>query len=448
MPHLNNIVIVGGGPVGALLSLYLAQKGYNVDVYEKRSDPRSHLQPAGRSINLALSVRGLSALKEVGVERQLFSLAVPMRGRMVHLKEQIPHFIPYSPNQDNVIYSISRLELAKLLLEWAGRSSRINLKFNEECLGLNVKTDMIEFKNTEEQREHRRQFSLVFDAEGVGSAIRGSLLRLPYTNFSQEYLNYEYKELTIPSLKGGHKIEKHALHIWPRGGFLMIALPNLDGSFTCTLFLKRTGYPSFSTLDSYDKVTAFFLQEFPDVCPLLEDFQDPFFKHPIGHLVTVKQSPWNFLGKVLLIGDAAHGIVPFYGQGLNCGFEDCSFLNQCMNDYPDDWEKIFLAYENGRKKNADAIAELSFDNFNELREYVADPVFVRKRELEALLEISYPNEFLSKYSMVTFSRMPYVEALIKGRLQDQVLMEACRGINHLSELNLQEVKRRLDQAVV
>ncbi len=440
------LTIVGGGPVGTLLALHLAKKGYSVDVFEKRGDPRSHMEPEGRSINLALSTRGLCALNEVGVNKQLLPHAVQMKGRLVHDKDARQHFIPYSPRADRLIYSITRMELNKVLLDEAAMNSNIRFHYNENCLGIDLKAQTILFQNMRSKLMHKRPLSITFGAEGMWSAIRTSLLRVPYTNFSQQHLDYDYKELTIPASQG-HLLEKNALHLWPRGGHLMVALPNPDGSFTCTLFLPHEGERSFAHLKQQDAAVAFFQREFSDALPLMKDFFRQMIEYPVGRLTTVKIDPWSFQNKILLIGDAAHGIVPFYGQGLNCGFENCAFLSRCIDEHAGKWDLIFHAYEQGRRANTDAIAELSFDNFVELRERVSDPLFKLKSKLEGALEAAYPEEFLSKYSMVTFSCMPYTEALVKGRRQDQLLMEICKHITNVEEVDLQALKSKLSNSV-
>lgn len=441
------VTIGGGGPVGTLMAIFLAKKGIEVDLYEKRGDPRLEKQAEGRSINLALSLRGLSALKEAGIEAQLLSYAIPMKGRLVHTINDAPptHFIPYSLNQNNVIYSIRRFELNKLILEQAAAYPNINFHFNEECLGIDLKAHTIQFKNKKNHRIHTEPFSILFDSEGLWSPIRSSLLNIPYTNFSQQYIEFDYKELTIPALNlnGGYAIEKNAFHLWPRTTHLMIALPNPDGSFTCTLFLPHKGNHSFDSFKNVAAASDFLQREFPDALALSKQMPEQLVKHPTGRLATVTITPWSFGERILLIGDAAHGIVPFYGQGLNCGFEDCSFLNHCISQYPGDWKQIFATYENERRKNTEAIAQLSMDNFLELRKTAADPIFKLKRELETLLEQKYPGEFLSKYSMVTFSQIPYEEALKKGRRQDRLLMDACSKVQSLSELNLDKIAQSL-----
>lgn len=437
------IVIIGGGPVGLHLAIFLAKKGLHIDLYEKRGDPRQQEALEGRSINLALSTRGLHALKEIGLDQQLIARSVRMKGRLLHDVDLQQHYIPYSPREKDAIYSISRMELVKLLLDKAESNPNIRLRFNEECVGIDLKADKILFKNRLTQAQHQDGFSLIFDAEGIWSALRSLLLHIPYTNYSQQYLDYDYKELTIPAVNGKAQIERHALHLWPRGKPLMIALPNLDGSFTCTLFLPHEGEVNFSQIKTIDDARGFLEREFPDAAGLNEHLPRQLAQYPVGRLAMVKIFPWGYQNKILLVGDAAHGIVPFYGQGLNCGFEDCVFLSECIDKFSGNWERIFSEYEKGRRENAEAIAELSLDNFVELREKVSDPLFRMKRELETLLEAKYPDEFFSKYSMVTFTRMPYVEALRKGRQQDRVLMEACKDVRRLDELNLEELKRRL-----
>ena len=330
------------------------------------------------------------------------------------------------------------------MLEKAQSYPNIRLHFNEECQDIDFKGQLFLFKNKTTGKQHQKPFSIAFDAEGIWSVVRASLLHMPYTNFSQQYLEYDYKELTIPAQRGRHAMEKNALHLWPRGSHLLIALPNPDGSFTGTLFLPHQGDLSFSALDTHEKVLVFFKQEFPDALDLAhQNLPRQFLQYPVGRLAMVKISPWVFNDKILLVGDAAHGIVPFYGQGLNCSFEDCSFLNQCIDKYPGDWKKAFFEYEQGRRENTEAISELSVDNLVELREKVTDPVFRLKRELETKLEAAYPDEFLSKYSMVTFSRMPYKEALIRGRKQDQILMEACARVNDLGQIDLAKIRGTL-----
>ncbi len=444
----DRITIIGGGPVGTLLALYLAKRGLQIDLYEKREDPRKKPYPEGRSINLALSTRGLYALHEVDCEAQLFAQAVPMKGRLVHAKDQQQHFIAYSPDASHVIYSISRLELNKLLLDKAEHFSNINLHFNEECLDIDAKQQKLLFKNKITGQQQHRDFDIVFDAEGIWSALRACLLHMPYTNYSQQYLDYDYKELTIPARLGNYTMEKNALHLWPRGSHLMIALPNPDGSFTCTIFMPHGGEMSFAALATTDKALAFFEREFPDALALAGHLPQQFINYPVGRLATIKVAPWLYHDNIVLMGDAAHGIVPFYGQGLNCSFEDCSFLNQCLDKHPGQWKEAFMAYELGRRENTDAISELSFDNFIELREKVSDPVFRLKRELERLLEATYPDEFLSKYSMVTFSRLPYKQALIRGRQQDLILMQACENIQDIKEIDLLALKQQLKSAII
>lgn len=437
----DRLTIIGAGPVGLLLAIYLADRGYGVDIYEKRQDPRLQQVLPGRSINLALSARGLSALREVDMEGSIIAQAVRMKGRQVHEKDLTQHFIPYSPRERDAIYSISRMELTKLLLEKAESYSLISIRFNQECLGVEPKSQILILKDRQTLEKSEKKFSVLFDAEGIWSAARTSLLGVPHVNFSQQYLPYDYKELTIPAVEGKYAFEMNAFHLWPRGEQLLIALPNSDGSFTCTLFFEKNKKDIF---DSRHHAYDFLRSEFYDALQSNEHLPDELVQHPTGRLATIQISSWAFPNNILLVGDAAHGIVPFYGQGLNCSFEDCSVLIQCLDEFDGDWGKAFKKYENCRRPNAEAIAELSLDNFIELREKVTDPLFRLKRDVENILETKYPHDFYSKYSMVTFSRMPYTEALTRGRWQDQILMEACAKAGSIDKINFEQLKAQLE----
>lgn len=441
--NTQKIIISGAGPVGVMLAIMLAKKDYQIEIVEKRQDPFLHTKDEGRSINLALSVRGLDALEKVGLAEELLTHAVPMKGRMIHNKDKSTHFIPYSPNQEKAIYSISRIELTKLLLKKAGAFKNIKISFEEECLGVDIKSNTVFLKNRQTNRSHKKPFDLLFDCEGANSSVRTSLLKFPYTNFTQNYLSYDYIEIAVPPKNNNYALSPEALHIWPRGHFLLIALPNPNFAFTGTLFLPHSGDNSFQNLKTPKDIKRFFENELPDFYSLVPGVEKTLFEKPIGHLVTINISPWNFHNKVLLLGDAAHAVVPFYGQGLNCGFEDCVILNKII-DKLENWSQILETYEKERKISADAISELSIDNFIELREKVADPIFVLKRELETLLEQKFPNEFRSKYSMVTFSHIPYEEALKKGRKQDKILMDICSKVTKIDEINLYELITKIN----
>lgn len=443
----DKIAIMGAGMAGSLLTSYLAQKGFQVEMFERRPDLRVKCVDHGRSINLALSTRGIHALEEVGLGDKIQDLMIPMRGRMIHDLKGKTRLIPYSGKAEEVIHSISRVELTKLLLDFAESHEGVTTYFDEECLGLDPLTGVTQVRHLETGKIREVEAQTIIGTDGAASAMRQSLLRTPRFEYSQSYLEHSYKELTIPPTEdGGFALEKHALHIWPRGGYMLIALPNLDGSFTCTLFLSYEGELSFASLDSPEKVDAFFDEQFPDAKALIPRLIEDFFGNPTGNLMTVKCFPWHFEDKLMLLGDAAHAIVPFYGQGMNCSFEDCSVFNACMEKHGNDWEAVYRECEALRKPNTDAIADLCLDNFVEMRDSVARPDFQLKRELEQKLEATFPNEFTSKYSMVTFRRTPYQRAIEQGRRQDKILAELCKGATSLDEFVLKAVKDKVAKA--
>lgn len=446
--NAKNSIIVGAGLTGSLLSIFLARHGYQVDVYERRQDLRQVSSYSGRSINMALSKRGVIALEKLGLDQQILAQAIPMKGRMIHKDKDKLSFAPYGKNEKEVIYSISRGGLNAAILDATEGFPSIRLHFEKQCLGMNLSTEKLNFLDCTKGHEFQLDAKRVFDTEGSTSSVRSSWIGRPRYNFSQSYLEHSYKELTIPPGKDDkHQMEKHALHIWPMGSYMLIALPNLDGSFTCTLFLPLQGELSFENLKTAEDVRSFFQDKFPDAYTLMPTLAEDFFHNPTGNLVTVKCFPWNYQDQVLLLGDAAHAIVPFYGQGMNCSFEDCTILNECIETYGHDWNKIFLEYQKLRKENTDAIADLAIDNFIEMRDLVADPKFLLKKELEHKLEENFPYEFISKYSMVTFHDIPYAEAMKKGRIQDSVLERLCHNANTLEELNLDSVKEEIDRAL-
>lgn len=442
-----HVAIVGAGLAGSLLAVYLARRGFRVDVYERRPDMRRESISAGRSINLALSVRGIHALQEVGLAGNILADAIPMKGRMMHSPKGELTFQPYGKDPREVINSISRGGLNMLLLDAAESYDEVQIFFNERCTGADVERGELLFQNERSGAARAVTADTIIATDGAASAVRMELQKTGRFNLSQQYLEHGYKELAIPpAAGGGFRIAQHALHIWPRGSFMLIALPNLDGSFTCTLFLPYAGEPGFDNLDRPEKVREFFRTTFADALPLIPELETDFFANPTGSLVTIKCFPWHHRGKVLLLGDAAHAIVPFYGQGMNCAFEDCTLLNRILGDFGPDWERVFAAYQAQRKRDTDAIADLALENFIEMRDQVADPVFLRKRQVELMLETKFAGQFLSKYAMVTFSRLPYSQALEKGRLQDQLLMEICARVEGVEELELdavyEEVRRR------
>ncbi len=436
------IIIIGAGLSGSLLAIYLAKRGIETEVYEARGDMRKAKVAAGRSINLALSDRGIAALREVGMDEYMLREAVPMRGRMVHATDGTTKFLPYSGRQGEYINSISRAGLNVALINEAEKYSGVRFYFDCKCIDFDCQTGEAIFENGEKLKGET-----LIATDGAGSAVRNGMLHggVPRFNFSQSWLEHGYKELHIPpGEKGGFLMEKTALHIWARRSFMMIALANFDGSFTCTLFLAHTGENSFEQLKDEKSLMEFFENNFADAIPLMPTLTEDFFANPIGNLGTIKCFPWNADGKALLLGDSAHAVVPFYGQGMNASFEDCRILNQLLEQFSGDWAKIFDEFTQIRKPNTDAIAEMAEENFYEMRDSVADSVFVRKRELETKLEQAFPDYF-SKYSMVTFREdLPYAVAKEKGNAQDKLLMEICACVENVDEINLNEVLEKVN----
>ncbi len=419
------ITIVGAGLVGSLWALMLGKRGYEVEVFERRPDMREAGFVGGRSINLALSERGWKALRLAGVEQILREDAIAMRGRMMHDLEGQLTFQPYGL-EGQAIYSVSRGGLNLKLIEAADALDNVRFYFDHKCRRVNFAAGS---KNAHDAKPRaqfvtldgtyvERESDLLFGADGAFSAVRYSMQRKPRFNYSQQYLDHGYKELTIPPAQdGSHLIEKNALHIWPRKRFMLIALPNADGSFTVTLFLPFEGEHSFERLQMPQAVQAFFEQWFPDVVPLMPDLQKDFFENPTGTLATIRCRPWQQGGNALLMGDAAHAIVPFYGQGMISGFEDCSILWE-MLEQGRDWQEIIPAFSDTRPEDTDAIADLALRNFVEMRDLVADPRFLLRKKLEKELHKKYPDRFMPVYSMVSFSHEPYSKALKEQALQD------------------------------
>jgi kynurenine 3-monooxygenase len=435
------ITLIGAGLNGPLLAIGLVQRGFRVEIYERRADMRRTCISAGRSINLALSTRGIHALIQVDLWDQMRKIVVPMKGRMMHSVASELTFQPYGKNESEVINSISRAELNIALMD-AAEALGVNIVFQQRCIGMDLKTGALQLLDEQTGKKQTKQSQVVIGCDGSASAIRSEMLKLNRFNFSQQYLDYGYKELTIPAdSDGGHVLEKNALHIWPRGNFMLIALPNVDGSFACILFLPFEGADSFARLNSHSDVVEFFRSRFPDALPLMPDLADNFFANPMGSMVTIKCSPWHIEGRTLLLGDAAHAIVPFFGQGINCGFEDCTSLLSLLDRYGEDWNRVFAEFEKERKVNTDAIADLALENFVEMRDRVADTRFLFRKKIELVLEGRYPGLFVPKYSMVTFHRIPYATALDRGRVQDRILAELCDGIAKVEDLDWSKAER-------
>jgi kynurenine 3-monooxygenase len=441
VPEAETVSLVGAGLTGPLLALGLVERGFRVEIYERRPDMRRTRINGGRSINLALSTRGIHALDEAGLWKQMRDIVVPMKGRMMHSVTSELTFQPYGKNDAEVIYSISRAELNIALMNTA-ETQGVEIRFQERCTGIDLKEGTLELRNEQTGSERKLDPGVVIACDGSGSAIRSEMLKLNRFNFSQQYLDYGYKELEIPAGPDEkHVLETNALHIWPRGSYMLIALPNVDGSFACILFLPFEGPDSFAQLATAAAVSEFFQSHFPDVVTHMPDLAANFFANPTGTMVTIKCLPWHIDGRTLLLGDAAHAIVPFFGQGINCGFEDCTCFLQLVDRYGANWNRIFTEFEQMRKVNTDAIADLAVENFVEMRDRVADPRFLFRKKVELALEEKYPRLFVPKYSMVTFHRIPYATALRRGQVQDRMLSELCEGIDRIEELDWNKADR-------
>jgi kynurenine 3-monooxygenase len=440
-PAPDKITLIGAGLNGPLLAILLVQRGFAVEIYERRPDMRRVQMSAGRSINLALSTRGIHALRQAGLWERMRSIIIPMRGRMMHSVAGELTFQPYGKNEAEVINSISRAELNIALIN-AAEQCGATIHFNQRCTGYDLNTGAIHVRNEDTGDETIREAGVVIGCDGSASSIRAEMLKLRRFNFSQLYLDYGYKELTIPAgPKGEHLLETQALHIWPRGNHMLIALPNIDGTFACILFLPFEGADSFGGLSTHAQVIRFFESRFPDAVPLMPQLADNYFANPTGAMVTVKGSPWHVEGRVLLLGDAVHAIVPFFGQGLNCGFEDCTCLVELLDGHGADWPRVFAKFENERKVNTDAIADMAIENFTEMRDRVADSRFLFRKKVELALEAKYPQLFVPKYAMVTFHRIPYSVALARGVVQDRMLAELCDSIKRVEDLDWDKADR-------
>jgi kynurenine 3-monooxygenase len=435
------VSLIGAGLNGPLLALGLVKRGFRVEIYERRPDMRRVRISAGRSINLALSTRGIHALTAAGLWDEMRKLIIPMKGRMMHSVSSELTFQPYGKDDAEVINSISRAELNIALMD-AAEAEGVKIHFQQRCTGIDLKTGALQLRNERKGQERTIGADVVIGCDGSASAIRGEMLKLSRFNFSQQYLDYGYKELTIPAGSNGkHVLETNALHIWPRGNYMLIALPNVDGTFACILFLPFEGPNSFAQLQTHSAVVEFFRSHFPDAASLMPDLADNCFANPMGSMVTIKCSPWHVDGRALLLGDAAHAIVPFFGQGINCGFEDCTCLLDLMDRHGAVWERVFRKFEEERKVNTDAIADLAVENFVEMRDRVADPLFLFRKKVELALQAKYPRLFVPKYSMVTFHRIPYATARRRGQVQDLMLTELCDGIDRIEDLDWSKADR-------
>ena len=414
-------VVAGAGLGGALLGALLGRAGHRVLLLERRPDPRTHPLDAGRSINLAISARGLHALSQLGLSEQVLRFATPLYGRMIHPVSGPLAFQPYGA-KGRAIHSISRAELNATLLDAALGSGEVEARFGRRAVALDVEGPAVSSVDAETGASPELHPGSVIGADGAYSAVRSELQRRERWDFSQAFLAHGSKELRIPPAPDGtHRLEPHALHIWPRGGYMMMAMANLDGSFTVTLYLAFEGANSFSELVTASELRQFFERSFPDAIPLLPDLDESFFAHPTGTLVTIHTRPWHLNGSAVLLGDAAHAIVPFFGQGANAAFEDAVALAAAVSRHPGDRAQAFREYEEARRPNADAIAELALANFHEMRDHVASPLFRLEKRGEVLLHRLFPRWYLPLYTMISFSLIPYAEARERARRQKRVV---------------------------
>ncbi|HYV84836.1 MAG TPA: NAD(P)/FAD-dependent oxidoreductase [Patescibacteria group bacterium] len=425
----STVVQVGAGLGGALAALLLGRAGCEVRAFDMRPDPRRKGYAGGRSINLALSARGLHALRQVGLEQDVLAMSVPMRGRMIHDEQGRTAFQPYGTEPAHANHSVSRGDLNVILLDAAAKEPNVHFEFDRKCVDVDPAAPSATFESaasgggagaTETVRG-----DVVLGTDGAFSVVRRRLMREDRFDFSQDYLSHGYKELTIPAAPGGgFRMAREALHIWPRGGYMMIALPNRDGSFTCTLFWPHEGANSFAALAGAADVRRFFERRFPDAVPLLPDLAEQYLGNPTSSLVTIRCRPWHHQGKVGLLGDSCHAVVPFHGQGANCAFEDCVVLDACVRRHPGDWSAALSEFETLRKENADALADLSLANFVEMRDHTASRLFRVRKAFEKALYRLFPGSFMPLYMMISFSRIPYAETVRIAARQSRTIRTA------------------------
>lgn len=438
------VTLIGAGLVGSLLGIFLARRGFSVTIFERRPDMRRQSITAGRSINLALANRGMVALERIGILQNLKPLLIPMAGRMLHDEAGTTQFSAYGHRPEEVIYSVSRGGLNQRLLNLA-EAEGVKIVFQRNCLGVDFEKKQVHLRDEATQELLNEPFDVLLGTDGSASHVRDAILKATGGTCTEEPLGHGYKELCIPAdANGNFQMDASSLHIWPRGEFMLIALPNPGGSFTLTLFLPNTGAESFASLTTPDKVNAFFTRYFVDAKNLLPDLTDQFFHNPLGTLSTVRCDTWHNQNQALLLGDAAHAIVPFHGQGMNCGFEDVVALDQCLSEKAD-WQSTFQKFFQLRKPNADAIADMAIENYLEMRATVRDPKFALKKALSFALEDRFSPHFIPRYSMVMFHTIPYAEAQRRGKIQETILEELTRGKSSVEEVDMKHAHYLIQQ---
>src|SRR6056297_1257762 len=440
-----NIAIIGSGLVGSLLAIYLSKHGHDITVFDRRPDIRNIIF-SGRSINLAMSNRGWTALKEVGIEEEIRKIGIPLEKRAMHVVGQPEYYQKYGKEGES-IWSISRGVLNKKMIDLA-ENAGVNFRFNEKVWDVDLPEAKIYTGETEKSEWKSYQYDIIFGCDGAFSRVRHKMQRRSRFDYSQDFIDVGYKELTIPAnADGSYKLDKNSFHIWPRGKFMLIAMPNLDGSFTCTLFMPFEGEVSFDNINTKPQAQEFFTTYFPNVMQVIDDLLEDFFKNPTSAMVTMKCYPWTYWDKVALVGDSAHAIVPFYGQGMNAGFEDIYVLDQIIKEQGDDWGAIFKIYQEQRKPNADAIAELSYRNFVEMSSKTADPMFLLQKKIEKRFSTQHPEKWIPAYSRVTFSDKPYAEALAIGDFQEKIMKEIMAIPNIVEKWDSIEVENQILRAL-
>lgn len=440
----DTVTVIGAGLAGSLIAILLARRGHTVRIYERLPDMRRARIPAGRSINLALAARGIRALEIAGVMEQVLPLLIPMPGRVLHDVDGQLTFVPYGQREHEIIYSVSRPGLNRILLD-AAEQAGVEISFQCSAIAADFRRRCVVLRDESSGRLEDHPMNRVIGADGAGSALRRALVSELDVPCSEELLRHGYKELMLPPGGGNrHQIEKNALHIWPRGGFMLIALPNLDGSFTVTLFLPQHGENSFASLMDSTRIDAFFARHFPDVHALMPNLAAEFLQHPTGFMGTVRCERWSVEDQLLLIGDAAHAITPFHGQGMNCAFEDCRELVDLLNDH--EWSAAFSAFERDRRPHTDAIADMAIENYLEMRDTVRDPEFHLQKTLSLELERRFPQRFVPRYSMVMFhDEIPYGMALERGRIQNKILAQLTRNANSLAAIDFEAASRMIEE---
>ncbi len=445
MQKPETVTIAGAGLAGSLLGVMLGQRGYKVDIYERRADMRRQDIESGRSINLALSERGIHALKLAGLMDEVEKLLIPMRGRMIHDLSGGTELQPYGQQPHEVIYSVSRELLNSLMMTAAEVAPDVNVHFKTKCESVDLEKKSIAFVDEDTGARSETSYEILIGADGAGSRIRRHLIPANGGMSSSEFLDHDYKELEIPpAADGQHQIEREALHIWPRGGFMLIALPNLDGSFTVTLFMPKSGETSFASLNAPEDVREFFATHFPDALSLMPDVFEDYFQNPQGLLGTLRCSPWFYDESVLIVGDASHAIVPFHGQGMNAGFEDCSELIRLLDEFDDDWGQVLPEFDRIRRPCAEAIADMALENYVTMRDSVRDPKFQLKKEIGFALEQQFPDRFIPRYSMVMFHRIPYDQVLARGEIQGEILDELTQTAKGLEDVDMAAAARMVE----